>query len=437
MNNKAKIKVLFTVLEKNEISWPYINYDYDKRANQLISQLTKSLPNIDFSFSMLTTEQTEEFVKQDQGQYQGYVIFMLTLWNDVIRKIMELGKPVILIDDLYGGSGGVLSLYSTAKEKKLPVVAVASSDFRDTVDAVKLFDVINKTRNSKILSIADQSAGMGGEERSNVIKNMFGTDVSIINSNKLNEYYEQTDETQAQKWQKLWIEQAEKVAEPSEQEILKSARMYLAIKQLMEDYQADAVTVDCLGLFYAGKLPAYPCLTFFQLNNDGLTGVCENDFNSTITQLILRHLANRPGFVSDPVIDTASNQIIYAHCVATNKVYGPQGATNPYIIRSHSEDRKGAAVQSLLPLGKKITTVKINPSTKAMAIHSAKTVANIEEDKGCRTKLAAETNAKAILNNWDNQFGWHRVTAYGDYREDMLNIATLLGLKTIEEDIQT
>ena len=38
----------------------------------------------------------------------------------------------------------------------------------------------------------------------------------------------------------------------------------------------------------------------------------------------------RPGYISDPVIDTSKRQIIYAHCVASNKAFGPKGAANPY-----------------------------------------------------------------------------------------------------------
>jgi len=199
---------------------------------------------------------------------------------------------------------------------------------------------------------------------------------------------------------------------------------------------ADAVTIDCLGLYYSGKLPAYPCLALFQLNNEGSTGVCEADLDSTVTQLMMRYLTSRPGYVSDSVIDTASSQIIYVHCVATNRVYGPNGISNPYIIRSHSEDRKGASVQSVIPLEEIVTTIKINVAEKAMIIHQGKAMANIEEDKACRTKLAVEANAEKIVENWNRNvdFGWHRVTFCGDWRKKTMNLATLLGLKIIEED---
>lgn len=197
----------------------------------------------------------------------------------------------------------------------------------------------------------------------------------------------------------FWQKKAREVVEPSSEEILKSAKLYIALKNIMLEKKIDAVTIDCLGLYYADKLKAYPCLSFFQLNNEGLTGVCEADLEFTITQLLMRYLTGKPGCVSDPVIDTASNQIIYAHCVATSKVFGPDGISNPYKIRSHSEDRKGASIQSIMPVGGKVTTFKINLNREKVVLHQAETAGNVEEDKACRTKLAAKTRAKKIMEN--------------------------------------
>lgn len=190
-----------------------------------------------------------------------------------------------------------------------------------------------------------------------------------------------------------------------------------------------------LDLNYGGKLVAYPCLGLFQLNNAGSTGVCEADLDSTLTQLLIRYLTGRPSYVSDPVIDTAAGQIVYAHCVATNRPFGPRGLANPYLIRSHAEDRKGASVQSLLPLGHPVTTAKISAEHKAFAIHTGRTVANVEDDKACRTKLAAEANVQRILDNYHSElFGWHRVTCYGEYRKQLVDLATLYGLHVFEQD---
>jgi len=144
-------------------------------------------------------------------------------------------------------------------------------------------------------------------------------------------------------------------------------------------------------------------------------------------------VSGRPGYISDPVVNTSKNQIIYVHCVAPTKVFGPSGPTNPYHIRSHSEDRKGACVRSLMPLDEMTTTILFEPTRKEMIIHQGKTVENVDEDKACRTKLAAEVaDARKLLTEWD-RWGWHRVTFYGDLRNQVENLCTLMGIKVVQE----
>ena len=437
MAEKAKVKVVFTASEPGRPTWPYINYDFQKRAKEITEVLKEKLSEIEFSPSIVHSGEEAEDVIREKGEYDGYLVCMTGgMWTGVAEKVMERGKPVVLADDLYAGSGGFLKAYSKAKRRTLPVVGIASSNFQDVVDTVRFFSVIRRMKESRILVVANREGWGSGNERISKIKEIFGTEIINMDSKELNAYYQKTGAKEAENWKNKWVEEAIKVVEPSEEEILKSARMYLALKKVMEEKKIDAVTIDCLGLYYGGKLFAYPCLSLFQLNNEGSTGVCEADLDSTVTQLTMRYLTGRPGYVSDPVIDTSSNQIIYAHCVATNKVYGPEDLANPYLIRSHSEDRKGASVQSLMPLGDVVTTIKINIMEKALSIHQGKTVANVEDDKACRTKLAAEVDAENILVNWNAKFnfGWHRVTFYGDFKKQVIDLAILLGLQVFDED---
>ena len=86
-----------------------------------------------------------------------------------------------------------------------------------------------------------------------------------------------------------------------------------------------------------------------------------------------------------------------------------------------------------MPLGELTTTLKFHAPRKEVVIHQARTVANIDEDKACRTKLAAEVkDLKKLLSEWD-RYGWHRVTYYGDYKRQVETISALLGFKVIEE----
>jgi len=46
--------------------------------------------------------------------------------------------------------------------------------------------------------------------------------------------------------------------------------MYLGMKEVLKNYGANAITINCLGGFYGGHIHAYPCLGFHELANEGL-----------------------------------------------------------------------------------------------------------------------------------------------------------------------
>ncbi|MGC9004726.1 MAG: hypothetical protein ACP5KZ_08510 [bacterium] len=427
--DKANIPLVFTHTPSEVPTWPYKGYDYAKRAEELTEKLRKALPDINFTPYHIQSAEEANRLLQETKDADGYVVYIIGIWTGAPAVFARSGRPTILVDDLYAGSGEYLAVMEGIRNENLPVVGVASSDFQDVVRAVRLFEVIKRLEQSKIIVVTDGDVSAVAKK----VKELFGTIVEGVTSDEVNSIYRRVRLSSAEEWADKWIKEAEKVVEPTREDIVKAARLYIALKSLMNSRKADAVTVNCLGLVYGNRLEAYPCLAFFQLNNEGSTGCCEADVDSTITQLMMRYLTGRPGYISDPVLDTATNRIIYAHCVATNKVFGPDGPSNSYIIRSHAEDGKGASVQSLLPLGEKITTLRISIWDSTLVLHTGKTVANIDEPKGCRTKLAAEVDARKILKNWTHT--WHRVTFYGDWREDVKNFAKLKNLRVIEEDI--
>ena len=427
--SKPRVAVVFSHIPPEYPTWPTVGYDYEGRKKELSAKLREACSNIRFTFhTSMNAQQAETIVKEAGAHIDGFVCYNIGLWTGTPNVLAHSGKPVVMVDDLFAGSGETLTVSGAANREKLPVVTVSSSRFEDVVEAVRLFEVIRAMKESTILDVVDYDiSGWAG-----AVKTLFGTEVVRMSSEDLASYYAKADESEAVQWANLWMKQAKRVVEPSREEIIKSGKMYLALTQAASDKRADAVTMDCLGMFYSGRVTAYPCLSFFQMNNDGGTGVCEGDLNSTCTQLMMRYLTGRPGYVSDPVIDTARGWIIYAHCVATNRVYGPQGKANPYILRSHAEDQKGASVQSLMPVGEAVTTLEVDVGGKRMVIHTGKTVANVDDPKACRTKLAAKTDAQNILNEWD--MGWHRVTVYGDWRRQAMQLARLYGLSVNEED---
>ena len=401
----------------------------------------------------------------------GYIVFQMNCWNRVVQTIAASAMPVLYVDFKYAGSGGFL-VYTAGflRQKTENVGFVSSGDMDDLVKAVKQFNIIRRggttaefvaatrrirmgrtpeygeitcmqdnlstlsadeclkqMRSSKILAFQDEHSASAGT--------IMNIPLEYVSFSVLNEAWKAADRGKARSIAERWQSAASEVVDVSFETLENSAAMYLGMKDVLRKYDANAITVNCLGGFYGGHIHAYPCLGFHELNNEGLVGACECDIRSTATMVAFTSLTRgRPGYISDPVIDTSKRQIIYAHCVASNKVFGPDVPGNPFSIMTHSEDRQGASVRSLLPEGYLTTSLNIKPETKEILIHQAQTVGNDPDDRACRTKLCAEPvgDMEKLFTMWD-QWGWHRVTYYGDLQEPARALADAIGWKVVEE----
>ncbi len=348
--------------------------------------------------------------------------------------VLSTGKPTVVVNNLFAGDGLLLHCNSYIKRNRVPAVLVSSSDASDTRRALHLITVIRRMRETKILDYMDDVSEWGirpGEHK--IIRDMFGTEIVLKPGRDLLDYYVAIDESEARRQAVKWMQEAERVVEPAEEVIVQAAQMYLSLKRAMQDTRATCVTTDCLNYVYRDEFPGYPCLAFFQLMNDGLMGICEADVFSALTNLLGLYLTGQPGFVSDPVIDTASNQVIYAHCVCSSRMLPGEPAA-PYVIRSHAECGQGASVQVKARSGLPMTTVKLHPVERKLSLHKGAVVGNVDTDWGCRTKIAVEVpDAKALLSGWNVEcnFGWHRVSFYGDLEEDFRDLACLYGLDVV------
>lgn len=429
-NDQTKIRLIFAHPDPTQPNWPNIGYDFAGQIRLLSRLFHDQCPDVEFLPVTVVSGKKEEALKILEGDpgVDGYIVYLVgCLWGEMSETIAASGKPTVFVDNLFAGSGEFLTSYARAKRAGNRVIAVSSSKFDDVVEAVRCVQCLKKLKTSTALVV--------GRDADPQIEPVYGAKMKKIEFEEINEVYKSVKPADAKKWADRWIQKAEKVIEPTRTDVEKAGAMYLAMFNLMQQHHAHAITVHCLGGIYSGKMvEAYPCLGFMQLDNDGYVGACEADQRSTMTKLLMNYLVGRPGYISDPVIDTAKNRIIYAHCVAPTKVFGPDGNSNPYHIRSHSEDRKGACARSLMPIGEMTTTILFDHTKKQVILHQGVTVENVDEDKACRTKLAVEVKGDIykLLTYWD-EWGWHRVTFYGDLKRPVYDIASLLGFEVFEE----
>lgn len=458
---KSKIKLVCCSRKKGYPGWPHIDFDHEKMMEGYLKRLQDDLPNCDFFVVYYNNGEEAKIGFADNHEFDGIVLFNATHGVGVVNEFLNLGQPGVIIDELYAGSGDLIRFNTRINKEKLPIVVVASSDFKDTIDAVRLLHVRKQLKNSKIVLFKNfepllqdkvdflkEALGTGStwkrylegpkglEGKINSLKNTFGVEVVLKTKKDLENYLSSVCEDEAKTIADEWINGAQAVLEPSEKDVFESAKMYLALNNCLKEEEADAISVDCIMMFYTTDMSSYPCMSHSKMIDMGITAVCESDLDSTLTQMVIRYITGRAGFVSDPVIDTATNQIIYAHCSAATKWFGNESDSQPYYLRSHSEDHESTSIQTIMPVGHVVTTVKMDIESNSMAIHTGEAVGNVTEEKGCRTKLAVKVpDAQLLLDNWDADiFSWHKVTCYGDYRKDFLNLAKLYDTKVVQED---
>ncbi|MCL2118325.1 MAG: hypothetical protein FWH27_07870 [Planctomycetaceae bacterium] len=482
-NDRMKVRVVFalTAPVTPQPDWPHIHFDANPVMEKTMNALVADCPEIEFiptPVSSLTRAETPaaELKAEDEakGDIDGYIVVQTNCWNPAIHPLVGTGKPVLYADFLYGGSGGFLRYTAGHLRSKADNFAhISSGNLAHLVAAAKCLplartngngafvDAVTKIRQAIVAGVqvdmecADDKFDMlsidelrkelktkkmlefekGWADIIPQTRESLGIEIVRLRFAELNDLWEKADKDQAMEIVQRWQKTAEDVIDVPGETLEKSARMYLAMKQCLKNHDACAITINCLGGFYGKHIFAYPCLGFHELLNEGLVGACECDTISTITMIVMTALTKgRPGYISDPVMDIATKQIIYAHCVASNKVFGQSGHSNPFTIMTHSEDRQGASLRSTLPVGYMTTSLEMHPARKQILFHQGKSVANIVDDRACRTKIAVVPvgDFEKLYREWD-QWSWHRVTYYGDLKEPVFALADALGWEVVEE----
>ena len=113
---------------------------------------------------------------------------------------------------------------------------------------------------------------------------------------------------------------------------LDAVRAHAAVLALMDKYDADAITIECLFLKHRK-----PCLSF-SINNGALVPCgCENDLNASLSLMLGANLFGRGGFQHNPEFDTEENLYFASHCTCTTKLHGPDAKDAAWVTAGRKQ----------------------------------------------------------------------------------------------------
>ncbi|HON41694.1 MAG TPA: hypothetical protein PLM74_01000 [Bacillota bacterium] len=202
---------------------------------------------------------------------------------------------------------------------------------------------------------------------------------------------------------------AERVIEPDANAMLGSARIYLGLRRIVQEYHLDAVAVHCFSLLT--PLANTACYALARLNDEGVPATCEADIPSCLTMLFMWYLTSQPSFLANPSsIDLRTGTVVFTHCTI------PTTMCTRYSLRSHYESNLGVGITGELEPGP-VTIVRIGgKELQDLYAVRGQLVECGEREDLCRTQLAVRfdrpEDARILLSR---PLGNHHMVTRGDW----------------------
>ena len=171
-----------------------------------------------------------------------------------------------------------------------------------------------------------------------IVKNVWGPKIVHLETENIFHQSKKYSDKAVNSVLSSFLKKAEKIIEPTKDELSESASIYLAIKEIVKKENLNAFTLRCFDLVIKYKITG--CLALAKLNNDGIIAGCEGDIPSTLAMLWVKLLLDKNSWMANPAeIIVKENSLWLAHCTIAPCMI------DKYIIRSHFESGLGVGIQ--------------------------------------------------------------------------------------------
>lgn len=426
---RPKVRVMSVVAREKPpywLGWPGTAYDVEGERTRYTTAIADAGRRV--GVEILQERQPLEesaavaaFVKKVQAEKPDAVIVTLQhfqSWGPA-GEIAKAGVPTIV----FAPVGTAFTGHVNSLAFRAGVHVISSLEIPAIEQALRMVRAKRQLEATKLLVVA-------GNERK---EGQFGlVSLQYVPRVTFEEMFTQTPASEEAKWvAHQRFREAEKVVEPTQQDGLNAARSYIAAKQLLKNEGCNALTTDCLGMVSQKKVPTPPCMGASIFQDHGVTYGCEAAVGPAVSLMLTSYLFDKPGFMNDPVPETAKNVLIAAHCVSGTRIYGLNRPKEhaPYILRSHAESNLGVSTQVLWPVGQAVTLVQFF-KPDALYLDTGTVVGNVNTPPagGCRTSVEIRMDD---LEDCRDVQGFHQVVFLGNHRRDVEAFCQLYGINVV------
>ena len=201
---------------------------------------------------------------------------------------------------------------------------------------------------------------------------------------------------------------AEEVLEPTRAVQRDVVRVHLALNELVERHELDALSIRCFDLVLNQRTTG--CLALARLNDEHVIAGCEGDLVSTVGMLWAHELLSEVPWMANPArLDTDRNTLWLAHCTV------PLSLVTGYSLRSHFESGLGVAIQGRLPK-QPATLLRIGGNTmNELWLAEGEITQTGDSEDLCRTQVEIQLTHGHVGDLLRSPLGNHLVMVRGHH----------------------
>jgi len=409
--------------------WPGAVYDGQAARQKYTAQLVETARTLGVKFDLrsepIYSPADTWLAEAKAAKPDGLMVLLLDrqqhAWPTA-HKAVDTGIPTVIFSPL----GTSFTTNTVRLAETSGCVIYATNDFSQAAYGMKMLSAAAKMRRARCVVIR-------GKDRSDAILADTGITMRRVPARTFIDEYNRTNETEdIIAMADDYIRRARRRTGATRQDVINGVKSYFVAGKILENEQADAITMDCLGAL-GGIDVSLPCIAWSRMNDDGIPAACEADYGAVASHMIVQYLFDRPGFQQDPVADTSDDSIIGAHCCCATKLKGFDQPPEPFDLKHHHGNRD-AVPRTLWRKGQRVTSIDLLPGkgdgtsendTPSKVLISAGTVIenmDVPPSGGCVVSVKVKFDGDQEVLSFP---GFHHIWFYGDYKDQMKDFCQL------------
>lgn len=365
--------------------------------------------------------------------------------NEKLKVLVKKEEDLLNVN-ICGVDGFVIVPYCSERfsslvhlaQTKLPIIIFSEEEtFCYTLDTFEYlsdnqnvsiaFSLEELKRKIKAISVAKWLSGIkvclfdAGEwrlDRAAWLKNPIfqgKLNIQVVGKEKFLRAYRGADKAKAEALAKQWMSKAVQILEPSFEDVVKSAQVYLAMKSIMQTMKAKAAYVLWCGQF-TKELGTKMCFALAKLADEGLPVGCWRGEN-LLPMLMLHSVSGKPVFVCEA--QTRRDRIVaFRHCFAPTAM-----ARGEYVLRRWRDMGGTVTAYCQLPKGE-VTLVNCGLGDKIVVVKGKVLDCKDLGGDNCRMTVWVELEYENVVGRF---VGREFAMVYGDYKKDIEGIGDSIG----------